>query len=127
MQENKPSVFHADLWRSRTYRYVTGCGSAYITISRDADGAIKYISATLGKSGGCARAALQTIAKQTMRTIDAGGSIDKCIEDMLSVDCGRPGFYGAEVTTSCVDGLAQALRRDEQIEKEMIDDGTNRS
>jgi hypothetical protein len=96
-----------------------------VTVARNDTGAIQYIHSILGRSGGCPRATLQVIAKQTARAITSGTPVEKCIASMLDVDCGRPGFEGVVVTKSCVDGLAQALKRDEEIEKEMRTNGSD--
>ncbi len=93
-----------------TYRVKTGCGNLFITINNDEKG-ICEVFATMGKSGGCAAAQSDAIARLISLALRSGVDTKAVIGQIMGLRCPAPAWGGQGPVLSCPDAIAQAIER----------------
>ena len=90
-----------------TPRCKTGCGWLYIIDCSEAE--YKEIFLRLGKSGGCAAAFLQALAKIISLGLRRRIEKEDVIRMLKGIGCPNPVWDGPNQILSCPDAIAQAL------------------
>jgi len=85
------------------------CGKLYVTVNQDGQG-ICEVFASLGKSGGCINAHLETIGRLASNSLRSGVAIDQVIRTLSDVRCPKPSWHQGVNLTSCIDAIASVLR-----------------
>lgn len=97
-----------EMTKGVTYRIRTGCGNLFITINHD-DKGICEVFATMGKSGGCAAAQSDGIARLISLALRAGVEPKAVISQIRALRCPSPAWGQHGSVLSCPDAIAQAL------------------
>lgn len=97
-----------------TGRVDTGCGALYVTINADRFGPFEMF-ANLGKTGGCAAAQIEALARQASLAMRSGVDPWQIVKQLKGIRCPNPkeaplGMADQSVL-SCPDGMARALER----------------
>ncbi|MFW3147333.1 MAG: vitamin B12-dependent ribonucleotide reductase [Thermoplasmatota archaeon] len=97
-----------------TGRVDTGCGSLYVTINRDRFGPFE-IFANLGKSGGCAAAQIEALARLASLSMRSGIDPYQVAKQLKGIRCPNPKLgpvgMGEESVLSCPDAMGRALEK----------------
>lgn len=97
-----------EMTKGVTYRIRTGCGNLFVTINHD-DKGICEVFATMGKSGGCAAAQSDGIARLISLALRAGVEPKAVISQIRALRCPSPAWGQHGSVLSCPDAIAQAL------------------
>jgi ribonucleoside-diphosphate reductase alpha chain len=97
-----------------TGRVDTGCGSLYVTINRDRFGPFELF-ATLGKTGGCAAAQIEALARLASLSMRSGVDPYQIVKQLKGIRCPNPKLgpvgMSEEQVLSCPDAMGRALER----------------
>ncbi|HHD15423.1 MAG TPA: adenosylcobalamin-dependent ribonucleoside-diphosphate reductase, partial [Euryarchaeota archaeon] len=97
-----------------TGRVDTGCGALYVTINADRFGPFEMF-ANLGKSGGCAAAQIEALARMASLAMRSGVDPWQIVKQMKGIRCPNPKEaplgMAEQSVLSCPDGMAKALER----------------
>jgi len=93
-----------------TYAVETGCGHMYITVNRDAESRGFELFSSLGKSGGCAGAQLESIGRLVSLAWRYGVPEEPIVKQLKGISCHKPHGFGLNRVVSCADAVAQAIR-----------------
>ncbi|MBN1389510.1 MAG: vitamin B12-dependent ribonucleotide reductase [Candidatus Thermoplasmatota archaeon] len=97
-----------------TGRLDTGCGALYVTINRDRFGAFELF-ANLGKTGGCAAAQIEALARLASLAMRSGIDPYQIVKQLKGIRCPNPKMgpvgMSEEQVLSCPDGIGKALER----------------
>lgn len=99
-----------DVLEGKSPRIETGCGWLYVTINTVKDKVVE-ISASLGKSGGCASANLQSITQLINTSIENGTELDAIVKILRGQRCHNQIISQGKEVYSCPDGIAQCLEK----------------
>jgi ribonucleoside-diphosphate reductase alpha chain len=92
----------------------TGCGALYVTINRDRFGPFELF-ATLGKTGGCAAAQIEALARLASLSMRSGVDPYQIVKQLKSIRCPNPKLgpigMSEEQVLSCPDAMGRALER----------------
>ncbi|MFO8051619.1 MAG: vitamin B12-dependent ribonucleotide reductase [Thermoplasmatota archaeon] len=92
----------------------TGCGALYVTINWDRFGPFEMF-ANLGKSGGCAAAQIEALARLASLAMRSGIDPYRVVDQLKGIRCPNPkmGPLGMadESVLSCPDGMGRALEK----------------
>ncbi len=99
--------------QSLTYRKRTGCGNVYITISNDSNEEYKEIFCVLGKTGGCASAHMESLARIITEALNYGVPRERIIKHLLGINCPQSGG----LNLSCPVAVAEVLKEVGENEK----------
>ncbi len=94
----------------RTLKVQSGCGNLYVTINEDEHGLCELF-ATMGKSGGCAAAQTEAVARLTSLSLRSGIETEVVIKQLRTIRCPKPILAPGGMTYSCPDAIAQALEQ----------------
>jgi len=94
-----------------SWRYDTGCGGIFITINETKEGSPFELFATLGKSGGCAKANLEGIGRMVSLAFRHKIPPEKIIKQLLSIGCHKTHGFGPKKILSCSDAIAKEIKR----------------
>ncbi len=101
-----------------TRRIETGCGHLYVTVNKS-EGKIIEVFATLGKSGGCAKAQGEAITRSLSLGLKYGVPVEEYIAEFDNIRCPSPAWDNKEEVVSCADAIAKVLKK--EIKKDGID------
>ena len=100
----------------KTYKIVTGCGNAYLTVSWDKDGNIIQTFTNKGSSGTC-RSNQEAVSRLISHSLRGGISIESIIDQLKSVDI-CPSYASAKARgknvspgSSCPYAIARTLEK----------------
>lgn len=97
-----------------TGRLDTGCGALYVTINRDRFGPFELF-ANLGKTGGCAAAQIEALARLVSLAMRSGIDPYQIVKQLKGIRCPNPKMgpvgMSEEAVLSCPDGIGKALER----------------
>ena len=92
----------------------SGCGALYVTINRDRFGPFEMF-ANLGKSGGCAAAQIEALARLASLAMRSGIDPYQVAKQLKGIRCPNPQLgplgMGEESVLSCPDGMGRALEK----------------
>lgn len=95
----------------------TGCGSIYVTVTRDNKGLFE-VFATLGKAGGCATANLEAITRCITLGLRYSIPPEEFIRQLNGIQCPKAIWNNQERILSCADAIAKVIIREYRSEKE---------
>lgn len=88
----------------QTHKFVTGCGSLYVTVNKDLVGEPHELFVAHSQKQGCVSALLNSLARVTSISLRSGVDPAVVSEAMRGQVCGE-----CENITSCADAIGQAL------------------
>ena len=104
---------------SRTYKFVSGCGNAYVTVTWDEKGNINQTFTNKGSSGTC-KSNQEAVSRLISLSLRGGIPIEKIIDQLESVDIcssytnarvkGKPVSKGASCPHAIANILKQAIK-----------------
>jgi ribonucleotide reductase alpha subunit len=94
------------------YKYKTGCGNLYVTVSRDRDGKVVEVFTNTGKNGGC-HSQSEALTRITAKALQNGVQHDVVKSQLQGIRCascisGSARERGVNVL-SCPDAISKAL------------------
>lgn len=92
----------------RTVVAITGCGKLYVIDNTNGDYPEVFLQ--LGKTGGCAQAMLQFVARLISFSLRAGIPKERIIHAGLGIRCSSPTVSSGKETLSCADAICKALK-----------------
>jgi len=93
-----------------TEKMKTGCGNLYVTINRDDTGLCEVFT-RMGKSGGCANAQSEAVARLVSLALRSGIEPAAIVKQLRSIRCPAQLMTPGGMVFSCPDAIAQALAR----------------
>jgi ribonucleoside-diphosphate reductase alpha chain len=93
-----------------TEKVKTGCGNLYVTINRDDTGLCEVFT-RMGKSGGCANAQSEAVARLVSLALRSGIEPAAIVKQLRSIRCPAQLMTPGGMVFSCPDAIAQALER----------------
>ena len=114
----------------KTYKIVTGCGNAYLTVSWDENGDIIQTFTNKGSSGTC-RSNQEAVSRLISQSLRGGIPIDDIIDQLKSVDV-CPSYASARAKgknvsqgSSCPYAMAVVLEKAKKEGKELLKSNKN--
>lgn len=89
----------------------TGCGHLYVTIGKDNKNIVE-VFATLGKSGGCAKAQGEAITRALSLGLKYGIPVEEFIKEFDNIRCPNPALDNGVQVLSCADAIAKVLKKE---------------
>jgi len=86
-----------------------GCGNLYVTINSDSEGLCE-IFATLGKSGGCPTAMLESTMRLASILLRCYVDPQALIKQFKNIRCPNPSWDEGVMMLSCADAVAKILQ-----------------
>ena len=104
-----------------TEKMKTGCGNLYVTINKDDTGLCEVFT-RMGKSGGCANAQSEAVARLVSLALRSGVAPAAIVKQLRSIRCPAQIITANGMVFSCPDAIAQALERymDSPVERNNI-------
>ncbi|MEO0249763.1 MAG: TSCPD domain-containing protein [candidate division WOR-3 bacterium] len=96
-----------------TYKVKTGCGNAYITISKEGQGYWEVFG-NLGKSGGCPSAMMQSLCRLATLAVNRGVPKQDLAKQLVGIRCPQDSNF----IPSCPEALGRLLMETTDGERE---------
>ena len=93
-----------------TERVTTGCGYIYVTVNSDEQGIFEVFS-TLGKTGGCASAQLESISRLISLALRSGVEVASIVRQLRGIRCPSIAWEEGKSILSCADAIASVLEK----------------
>ena len=97
-----------EVWEGDTHRVRTGCGNLYVTVNLDG-GCPVEVFAHLGKTGGCAAAQAEAMARLVSLALRCGVALPEVVRELRGIRCSSPAWERGGAVLSCPDALARVL------------------
>lgn len=97
-----------DVISGSTEKMITGCGNLYITLNHD-DRGLFEIFTQMGKSGGCAAAQSEAIARLVSLALRSGVNPEAIIKNLRGIRCSNPTWGKGGMVLSCPDAMGLAV------------------
>ncbi|MCK5242384.1 TSCPD domain-containing protein [bacterium] len=91
-----------------TEKIKTGCGNYYITMNHDEKGLFEVFT-QMGKSGGCAAAQSEAIARLISLALRADVNPEAIIKNLRGLRCSSPAWSAGGMVLSCPDAVGLAM------------------
>ena len=106
-----------DVLNGNTYKVLTGCGNAYITITHDSTG-ISEVFILLGKPGQCGAAQTDAIGRLCSINLRAGVKVEAITDELKEIRCSQPQMFPLDKRVlSCADAVAIVLSKEKELLK----------
>lgn len=93
----------------KTIRMETGCGSLYVTVNEDEEGAFEVFN-TMGKAGGCAASQCEAIGRLISLAWRSGVDVERVVQQLRGIHCQKPFGFGDNRVNSCADAIGRAIQ-----------------
>ena len=107
--ENRPIELYG-----RTIRKKTACGNFFVTLNRDSEGKLVEVFCKLGKTGNCAAAYSEALARMIAVALAYGAEVSEVVDHLRGIRCDRQWGLGAQQVLSCPDALALILEEEKE-------------
>ena len=104
--------------KGETTAIKTGCGNLYLTQSLPEE-EYQEVFTRLGKCGGCALSFLDGIGRLITFLLNAGVEKEVIVHAFLGLRCPNPTWDGNKQVLSCLDGIAQILKGETNVDSEL--------
>ena len=95
------------------------CGHIYVTVNFKENGGVGEILSKLGKSGGCASAIVNGLARVASYALREGMDVKYLEKAVIGISCHRnPAWDNGEMVTSCLDAIGRAVREAKSLHEE---------
>jgi ribonucleoside-diphosphate reductase alpha chain len=91
-----------------TEKVKTGCGNYYVTMNHDEKGLFEVFT-QMGKSGGCAAAQSEAIARLISLALRADVNPEAIIKNLRGLRCSSPAWSSGGMVLSCPDAVGLAM------------------
>jgi ribonucleoside-diphosphate reductase alpha chain len=104
-----------------TEKIRTGCGNLYVTINKDDNGLCEVFT-RMGKSGGCANAQSEAVARLVSLALRSGVEPGSIVRQLRSIRCPAQVMTPGGMVFSCPDAIAQAMEHhlEDKVERNNI-------
>ncbi|MFH1651027.1 MAG: vitamin B12-dependent ribonucleotide reductase [Chloroflexota bacterium] len=93
-----------------TERVTTGCGHLYVTVNSDEQGICEVFS-SLGKTGGCAAAQLESTCRLISLALRSGVEVASAVKQLRGIRCPSIAWEDGKSILSCADAIASVLEK----------------
>ncbi len=97
-----------DVISGSTEKMITGCGNLYITLNHDNQGLFEIFT-QMGKSGGCAAAQSEAIARLVSLALRSGVNPEAIVKNLRGIRCSNPTWGKGGMVLSCPDAMGLAV------------------
>jgi len=104
-----------EILTGKTFKYLTGCGNAYITINSNSSGEPIELFTNLGKAGSCQKCILEGISRLISLGLKYNVPLNEIIHEISNLACDRQIYHNGKIIKSCIDAIAKALKENSNM------------